>query len=192
MSGSGDPTVVTVEQVKAVVSTDLSDEDLEEVIAREEAWLARRLGPLTGERDQTCYIIDSDLDMPLYLARPTVEVVDNGIELGEAQVRLLGAGTQVERADASWTGPVVVITFTPNDELEVERAVIELTRLSVSTTPFESERIGEYSYSRGTGAGARSPAMQRAEILRELLPLRGPRTMRLKSSLRTERVGYTT
>ena len=194
MSGSGDVTVVTVAQVKAVVSTDMSDADLEDVIAREEAWLARRIGPLAGEREQTCYLIDSDLDMPLYLTRPVdeVTVTDYDVELDPALVRLLANGTMVERADRGWEGPIVVLTFTPNDELEVQRAVIELVRISVSTTPFESERIGEYSYSRGAGTAARTPALLREEIVRELLPLRGPRTMRLRSSLRAERVGYPT
>jgi hypothetical protein len=179
MSGSGEPTVVTVDQVKALVATDLSDSDLEDVIAREEAWLARRIGALTGERTMLCYIAAPDLDMPLYLTRP----------MEPSQVRLLGNGTIVERADAHWTGPTVSVTFTPNDDLEVERVIIELVRIGVSTTPFESERIGEYSYSRGTGSAVRSAALLRDDLVKELTPLRGPRTMRLQSSLKAPRIG---
>jgi hypothetical protein len=191
MSGSGEPTVVTVDQVKALVATDLSDSDLEDVIAREEAWLARRIGALTGERTMLCYIAAPDLDMPLYLTRPTDEVTvdDDEIELEPSQVRLLGNGTIVERADAHWTGPTVSVTFTPNDDLEVERVIIELVRIGVSTTPFESERIGEYSYSRGTGSAVRSAALLRDDLVKELTPLRGPRTMRLQSSLKAPRIG---
>jgi hypothetical protein len=52
--------MLTTAQARALITTSLSDQDLDEVIAREEAWLARRIGPLEGERVETFQTVFGD------------------------------------------------------------------------------------------------------------------------------------
>lgn len=177
--------LVTPAQVRALVETDLEDDDLADVIAREEADLARYIGVLAGERTETLYIAlhpAADL-LPLVLRRPTdaVEVVDNDVTL--TTVRLRGEGRVVERTDSlAWTGPVEV-TYEPNDSLVLERVIIELVRLTLTETGYLSETIGDYSYSRGARGGAANPTeAARANMIRRLLPPSYIHTMRLASA----------
>lgn len=173
-------------EARALISTGLGDADLQGVIDREEAWLARRIGALTGSRTQTFHVRSADADDPLWLRRPTsaVTVTDNGV--ATTAVRLLRDGSMVESTAGSWTGPVAV-TYTPTDPEEVRRAIVALVRLSVSDSAYDSETIGDYSYSR-----ERSPAAQREAIVRDLVPRRGPGTIRLRSPYGSERVGAVT
>src|SRR4051812_15402423 len=91
--------LVSPAQVRALVDTDLSDPDLADVIAREEAALARAIGPLAGERTETMYIAwhPDAHELPLALRRPTdaVTVEDNGVDV-TADVRLHGNGRVIE------------------------------------------------------------------------------------------------
>ena len=172
-------------EARALISTGLGDADLQGVIDREEAWLARRVGALTGARTQTFHVHPADADDPLWLRRPTaaVTVTDNGVAL--TGVRLLRDGAVVEKTTGSWTGPVTV-AYAPNDSEEVRRVIIELLRIGVSASPYDSETIGDYSYSRGS---VRTPDAQRQDLVRDLVPPRGPGTIRLRSPYGSERVG---
>lgn len=182
---------LTVAEVRALVTTPLTDEQLADVMQREGAWLARQIGPLDGERTQVFQVADADLDKPLWLRRPTdgtgdeFVVSDNGTDLDATQIRLLRNGTGIERVDASWTGPEVSVTYVPNDDDEVARVLIELVRYGVSETGYASERIGDYSYQRASGGSG----MARNALVRSLLPTRGPGTARLRSTMIGERVG---
>lgn len=186
-SGGSDFTFLTVAEVRVLVQTPLEDAQLADVLQREAAWLARRIGPLEGERIQTVYVGDPYRDDPIMLRRPTsaVTVTDNGADLDASQVRLMRGGHLVERSDAPWTGPKVEIAYEPNDEEEVARALIELVRLTVAESPYSSERIGDYSYQRSTGGSA----TMRQAIVRDLLAFPGMATTRLRSAVGSDRVG---
>lgn len=138
--------VLTLARAQAQIETDLSDDDLQNLIDDEEAWLARRIGALSGERSETFYVYG--VDQPLPLRRPTdaATVTDNG---SAATIVLLNDGWDVESTAGAWTGPVVV-TYTPNDEAEVRRVLLELVRLTLTETAYQSENIGDYSYNRGS------------------------------------------
>jgi len=179
--------LLTFAEARALIETSLGDVALQGVIDREEAWLARRIGALSGSRTQTFHVRAADADDPLWLRRPTsaVTVTDDGVVLGGTDVRLLRDGAMIEKVTGAWTGPVAVL-YTPNDADEVRRVVVELIRIGVSASPYESESIGDYSYSRG---GDRTPAAQREDLVRELMPRRGPGTIRLRSPYGSERVG---
>ena len=177
------PSVVSVEQVRALVDSDLSDADLQAVIDREEAALAREIGPLVGPRTQTFYVSSRPDNYPqsLMLTRPTsaVSVTEAGTGMDPAKVVLRGAGYVVDRGTGTppyldgshWAGPTVAVTYTPNDELEVERVVIELCRLTVTETGYLSETIGDYTYSRGARGGAINPTESaRAKLIETLKP----------------------
>lgn len=195
----------SIAEVRALVSTPLADDDLQDVIDREEAALARQIGQLSGERTQTWHVgdqsgpaasgalpgamVSSDRMGPLALLRPTdaVTVTDNGVAVTAEDVRLLRKGTQIERASGGWTGPIVTGTYTPNDLLEVKGVVIALCRLSLGETGFESETIDGYSYTRGSAS--QTPASQRKALVRSLQthPPRG--TVGVRTSNDTARVG---
>lgn len=180
--------LLTLAEASALISAGLGDAAFQGVIDREEAWLARRIGTLVGARTQTFHVRVEDADDPLHLRRPTaaVTVTDNGVLIAGSGVRLLRDGAAIENTKGSWAGPVAVL-YTPNDTDEVRRAVIELIRLGVSASPYDAETIGDYSYTRG-----RSPDAQRQDLVRELLPRRGPGTIRLRSPFGSERVGAVT
>jgi len=179
--------LLTLAEARALISTSLGDVAFQGVIDREEAWLARRIGALSGARTQTFHVRVADADDPLWLRRPTsaVTVADNGV--ATTAIRLLRDGTVVEKTTGSWTGPVAV-TSTPNDAEEVRRVIVELIRIGVSASAYAAETIGDYSYSRG----ADSPASQRDALVRDLVPRRGPGTIRLRSPYVSERVGAVT
>lgn len=168
--------LTTVAEVRALVDTDLEDADLQAVIDREEAWLARRVGPLSGPRTVT--IPSPRFDADLVLMRPTAAAtVTNAGQ--PVTVDLIG-GTLLRRL-SGWLGPVAV-TYTPDDELEVKRAVIYLIQISLkSVEDLAGEQIGSYSYQRFGAAGAAGSGMPtRAAIIRSLLPKAYPTSVVLR------------
>ncbi|HET8587130.1 MAG TPA: hypothetical protein VFM74_04570 [Candidatus Limnocylindria bacterium] len=137
--------LLTVERLRSQFDTDLTDAELQAVIDDEESWLAARIGPLAGERSETFYAYS--VDRPLRLQRPvtTATVADDGTA---TDVVVIDRGWAVESTLGLWDGPVVV-TYTPNDEAEVRRVVLELVRLTLTETGYEAERTGDYSYTKG-------------------------------------------
>lgn len=165
-------------EVRALVATGLGDPDLQSVIDREEQYLAHELGaPISGERTQSVwrsgwYWRDSD---HIYLARPTdavTAITDNGVSIDPSAVRLFGNGSLLERVSGGWAGPLIELTYTPNDRLRVVRVVIELCRLTLGETGFNSEDIGDYRYQRSGILQATSMQIQstsRKALVRSLL-----------------------
>jgi hypothetical protein len=147
-----------IAEARALVATGLSDSDLQVAIDREESWLAHIVGALSGERTQTLWVRSTDLDDRLLLQRPTgsVEVTDGDTALDASAVRLLSGGTIIEKATGPWTGPSVAVTYTPDDEGEIKRVLIDLVRMTITSTPFVSEQAGSYSYQRGGDSAVRS------------------------------------
>jgi hypothetical protein len=206
------PSLVTPAQVKALVQTMLTDDQVQDVIDREEATLARQITALSGSRTQLVYSGDpaslglwwdpaawepgtrvwilSDRMAPIWLLRPTdaVTVKDNGLTVAGSDVRLLNRGRLVERASGGWRGPLVEVTYTPNDALEVTRVVIELCRLTMTETGYNSERIGDYGYTRSL-PGGESPTATRKALIRSLQTHLVHSTMRVRTSSEDGRVG---
>ncbi len=183
--------LLTIAEARALITTSLGDTDLQAAIDREESWLARSIGALSGERTQTLWVRSTDLDDPLLLQRPTdaVAVTDGGVALDASAVRLLAGGTIIEKATGSWTGPSVAVTSTPDDEDEVKRVLIDLVRLTVTTSPFVSETTGPYSYQRGGDDATRSIDAARRTLASDLLPHKGPKSVRLRSGAFSARIG---
>lgn len=176
--------LVTLAEVRALVSTELSDANLQAVIDREEAELAARIGPLTGARTETVYPDHST--ERVYLRRPTssVTVTSDGtaITLGDddGEYRLVKLGSALHLVNETW-GEVVTAAYTPNDELRVKRVLIELIRLTATETGYLSERIGQYSYQRSQTPGAVQST--REALIRSLLPNLGYGSIRLQGSI---------
>lgn len=166
---------VTLDEVRARGIAISDDDDVaQDIIDEQEAWLARRIGPLDGEIIQTFYIRSWDDHGKLYLQRYTdaVEVTDNEVAVDEADIRLVDDGSAIRRRETNyWAGPFVKVTYTPNDLLEVRRVLFDLIAMSVDpATPYESEQIGSYSYRRGKG----SLQASRGALASSLLPKRAP------------------
>lgn len=176
--------LVTIAQVRALIETDLGDSDLQGVVDREEKFLARRIGALSGARSETFHVYG--VDRPLELRRPTSAATATDDGTAEA-VRLLGDGWLVESTAGSWDGPVVV-TYTPSDEDEVKAVVLELVRIALASSAFTQESWANTSYSK--------PTMREQLATRELLAatLQRPRSsgsIGVRTSLLDERVGET-
>ncbi len=212
------PTMTAIADLRALVPSPLTDDQLTSIIAREEAALARQITDLSGERTQAFYIGDpaargiwwdvvsmswpegrspwatlwmmSDRMGPLGLLRPTdtVTVVDNGVTVSPGDIRLLRQGTLVERASGGWQGPLVEVTYTPNDALEVVRVVIELCRMTMTETGFQRETIGDYTYQKHLrpAPGEIDP---RKALIRSLMTHLPKGTMRIRTSSEDDRIG---
>jgi hypothetical protein len=167
-----------------------ADDDVaQDIIDEQEAWLARRIGLLTGSRTETFYVGVGETRGKLGLARYTddVTLTDGNVAVDADTIRLVDRGAGVVRAYAAatrwWTGPYVAATYEPNDQLLVESALYDLVALKLQpVTGFTSEQMGAYSYQKGTGAT--SLEGQRRAIAASLLPkhdqavtLRGPRRL---------------
>ena len=96
-------------------------------------------------------------------------------------VRLLD-GIRVER-DGSWRGPTVAVTSTPSDQSAVERVLLELVRMTLSSSPYAQESSDGHSYTRPADLG-----VTRTRLARSLRPHRGPRSTPLRSGLTSARV----
>lgn len=155
--------VLSPTELATFVPSALTTDQLQFVIDMEEAAIARVLkAPLAGSRTQDIwrwtYPTPANALVPqgrdpndIFLLRPTdsiTSIVDNGVTLDASTYRLLENGCVVERADSYWTGPLIAVTYTPNDTLEVKRVVIECCRITMTSTGFYAERIGEYNYER--------------------------------------------
>jgi hypothetical protein len=215
-------TFVSLLDVRALVSCKQTDPQLQAIIAREEGWLADRIGPLTGVRTQTFYlpaereqfyiepsgyaldrprlpypymIRDVDAESPITLFRQAESVslaTDGGATV---TTRLLSMGWKVEKTTGPWLGPTMAVTYTPTDGGSVTKVVIELVRMTVFETGFIQERIGDYMYSRRAGniEPVAANEVARMALVRTLLyPTNIPRTMRLRSSGLSDRIGAPT
>lgn len=185
--------LLTTEAATAAgVGLELSEEALQAAIDREEAWLARRIGQLEGERTETFPLVAiRPTSNELRLRRPTDEVqVTQSDFAGNSPADITGS---VELRHYGWrvallpngyhytSGPVDV-TYTPNDELEVERALLQLVGLDLGTTTgggLQSEIMGSYSYTRAAGSASRI----RQSIVRELREPAAASSSRLLSSV---------
>ena len=168
--------MLSVDAARALITTSLSDADLADVIAREEAWLARRIGPLDGELVET--FLPMDGDEVLNLTRPTRDVTvedDTGDRSLDVEVRGWSDLCLIDGA-ASWSGDVFV-TYTPTDSDEVQRALVTLVRLTVSESAYAAQSAGGYT---AQVSYADQKAM-RYVAWRSLLRTRTPTTTRLRS-----------
>ena len=172
--------LVTLEECRARPGIQLPADDgvAQDIIDEQEAWLARRIGTLVGDRTETFRVGLGGTSAKLGLARPTdsVTVVDGTVTLDASRTALVDHGASLIIADVEltpwWNGPYVRVTYEPSDELEVRKALFDLIALAGS--PIEkhkSEQIGAYSYS---GGGVQGLTAARGVIVSSLLPKRDP------------------
>lgn len=186
--------ILTVEELKALVPSSLDDEALQGVIDREEAYLAARIGPLVGERTQRVMFYDED--QPIRLQRPASSVVVSSHPDGSDPItgtEVIGGGWRVWRTPLSWPYPTtrassLYAIYTPSDEDEVRRVLIELCRMTIAssasnTTGLTSETIGSYSYRTDGGSTRQSgkSGPTRGSLWKSLLGPSYPMSVRVRS-----------
>ena len=178
--------MITIEEARDRGIELPSDADVaQDIIDEQEAWLARRIGPLDGSRTETFYVGISRVHGKLGLRRYTdsVSLSDGGSTVNTGHYRLVDNGSAVVRRHESpsryWTGPYVEATYTPNDAAEVRKVLFTLLAYAVdpsADSPFNAEQIGAYSYSKGAAQGAGSVEGKKAALAIGLLPIRDPNT----------------
>lgn len=160
------------------------DTAAQNILDETEAWLARRIGPLTGDRTETFYTSVYRTSGALGLKRFTdaVTVIDGALsatqQVDPDHLRIVQEGAAVTRSalapSSYWRGPYIKVTYEPNDLLEVTRALYQLASLEVSPESGEitAETLGSYSYQRGAGFAQVPKGHRQAAIVSALLPKR--------------------
>jgi hypothetical protein len=143
--------LVTVLETRALVQTDLSDDQLQEVIDRVEAEIIARIG--APQDDDGSVQITKRLQggtdnvyLPVEIGE-VVSVVEDGLSLIADEYRVWAGGV-LERLPGGVWGQLVVVTFKPADDRPQRKAaIIDLVRLDVNRTAMARESIaGEYAY----------------------------------------------
>lgn len=149
------------------------DDVAQDILDGVEARAARKLGALTGERTEQFYVgleAYGKLALPRYT--DAVTVTDNSVAVDSDHYRLVDNGSAIFRTATApsrfWNGPYVRVTYTPNDEDELREVLYDLAALRAQpASRFNSERLGDYSYSRN-----RTNDGQEAALLASLVPKR--------------------
>lgn len=169
--------MLTVAEARVLVTTSVDDADLADLIAREEAYLAARVGPLEGERSETFVTLDGDEVLRLQRQTDAVTVDDDNGSVSDCQLR---PWADVVRTAGAWSGEVVV-SYTPNDSDIVKRSLITLLRLTLNESAFASEAAGDYNVT----SDPEAQRMARWRAWRTLLRPAQPTTVRLQSAIAT-------
>lgn len=144
--------LVSPDNVKALINTSIANENLQDVINRVEAQVTAKIGaPQTDT--YTTEIVKTMRGEGITLFMPTeiysvVSIVEDDSTLTTDQYQTWGGGV-IERLplDTDW-GDRCVVTYKPaDDRLKRAEVIINLVRLVIERTAMKSESIaGEYSY----------------------------------------------
>lgn len=171
------PNLVSASQVRAQIPTRLSDSQLDAIIGREEAALIERYGahyvdantPISESHVQEDGLSPS---ASLFLGRPVLSVssvsekaewTSSAVALAEdTDYTVLAGQGRLVRLGGTW-GRVVTVSYVPQDDnAKRTQIVLELVRLALARTAYQSENIaGEYSYQ----ASSTDWDVQRARLL---------------------------
>ncbi len=159
------PSLVTPQEVQALVQSSLSTNQIQEVIDREETELIRRFGAHTNidattlvrlvedlvglqtsvfvdRRINTVASITVSLDAFVTNVTPVSDRIDYRVFADEGRIEraLLGVPIKWERD--------VRVTYTPYDDDDVRKScLIDVVRIALERQAFQSESVaGEYSY----------------------------------------------
>lgn len=168
-------TVINLDDARARgIDLPVDDGVAQDILDEQEAWLIREIGALTGSRTERFYVgYDASGKIGLTRYTDSVTLTDGGVSVDTDYFRLIDRGAAVYRTTTApsrfWTGPYIDATYTPNDEDVVRSSLYDLVALAAEpASRYNSERIGDYSYSRNRD----STAAQRAAIVARILPKR--------------------
>lgn len=146
--------LLTIDECQALVTTRLSDTQLQTLIERAEAMIENRIGAY--QDDENSVTISETVegkDDHIFVKVPfssIVSITEDDVLLDADEFQEWGASGMAERLPEgeSW-GDVCVVVYKPVDQREERKAAtIELVRLMAERTAMVSENIaGEYSFS---------------------------------------------
>ena len=144
--------LVTPTDVKALINTSMSDENLQTVIDRVEAQITARIGAPQTDAYET-EVVKTMRGEGEYLFMPTEiysvsSIVEDTSTLTSDQYQTWAGGVIERLPDDSHWGDRVVVTYKPTDDRLVRaQVIIDLVRIVIERTAMKSESIaGEYSY----------------------------------------------
>jgi hypothetical protein len=144
--------LVSPAQVRALINTSLSDENLQAVIDRVEAQIIEKIGEhqVDGYTTQIVKTIrgeGSNLFLPTEIYS-VVSIVEDDVLLDSDDYDVWPGGV-IERLSAgAYWGDRCVVTYKPaDDRLKRAQVIIDLVRLTIERTALKAESVaGEYSY----------------------------------------------
>lgn len=144
---------VNVEEVKALVKTDLSDAELGSIIDRAEFAIVEIAGkPQTSSLDLSLTETIYGGTQNLFLKRPinsVTSITEDTVLLASTSYRIYTKQGRVVRLPlGSIWGDVISVVYIPSENISIfKQATIDLVRNIISRTTLQSESIGgEYSY----------------------------------------------
>ena len=147
--------LVSVDEARALIVTDLTDDQLTAVIERVETGITDRIGAPQDDATsiELTELLEGTNNANLYVQRwisSVTSVTEDGNVIDDDNYRVWPSEGRIERlaAGALW-GVVISVVYKPRDQRsERKQAIIDLTRLQISRTAYASESIaGEYGYS---------------------------------------------
>lgn len=150
--------LLSVDELRDLVASDLADDQLQTLIDREESALTARYGP-PGDGVSTVAQTLRAYGGALFLPRAALSVstITEATTLGGTPATLsatdyavdVDAGSITRLPEGRAWGRVVAVTYVPVDDRALRTQVlIELCRLALSQTALKSESVaGEYSLS---------------------------------------------
>jgi hypothetical protein len=145
--------LLTTTECRALVQTSLTDVDLQAVIDRIEAKIAKKIGAAQNETNSVTIVetVEGDGEH-IFVKVPFSEIVsitENGASVDADDYRGWGDSGMIERLPEGfhWED-VCVVTYKPVDQRDQRKeATINLVRLTLERTAMVSESVaGEYSY----------------------------------------------
>jgi len=155
--------LVTVEELRQLVTTPLTDTELAAIIVREEDALTAKLGACgDGTTEVTEVVETTAVGRSLYLSRPIASVTTiDGAAPSSSLVILPQQGRIV---GGLWPDFVTVVYVPQDDRPRRKQGLSDLVRLTLERTAMKGESVaGEYSYS------APDWQAERAAIYRRLM-----------------------
>jgi len=144
--------LVTIDEVRGLVNTSLSDTDLQTVIDRIEAQVTSRVGAPQVD-GMTTTITKTFRGEGFFLFAPTeiyavVSIAEDGNALSSSEYQTWAGGV-IERlpSETYWGDRMTVVYKPADDRLLRAQVIIDLVRLTIERTAMKAESIaGEYSY----------------------------------------------
>ena len=144
--------LVSPANVRALVNTSLSDENLQTVIDRVEAQITEKIGAPQTDAYATVVVKTlrgegSNLFMPTEVY-DIVTIVEDGVTASADEYQAWGGGVIERLPMGSMWGTRCVVTYKPKDDrLKRTQVIIDLVRLVLERTALKQESVaGEYSY----------------------------------------------
>jgi hypothetical protein len=168
--------LITIDELKTHVETDLTDAALQRIIDSQEALIVRRL----GAHEVQCQVFSPNYQRVLYPYRKVSSITSIVEEVGDTETTLAADdyavtadGRRIDRKQDGtnprrFWGERVTVTYAPEGQADERKMVlIDLCKLTIEYNAKKSESTGDHSES------AKDYTKEREEVLSSLAPTSG-------------------